>query len=160
MSLNWFSQVRASWAMRKNWVHGKTMENKKTTNFWRSLQVASAEVDAFWESSASLMFHELLAGWGPVHFWVYRCMLKAVNLENLCDFFRLFRGIFPDKKKTSSNALMLFDLDFSTFSQRQSQVWVSCDPVTRVKALNWQDLDHKFPFSMPWLSLPLERVSF
>lgn len=29
MSWNWFSQIRASWAIRKNWVHGKTNKTKR-----------------------------------------------------------------------------------------------------------------------------------
>ena len=74
--------------------------------------------------------------------------------------FQTFSWNIPRQKKDVKQSFDVVWPWFQYILPAQSQVWVSCDPVTRVKALNWQDLDRKFPFSMPLLSLPLERVSF
>lgn len=104
------------------------------------------------------MFHELLAGWGLVRFWVY-ALLKLLTWKT----YGTFSYVFVEYSQTEKDVKQCFDVVWPWFQYilpAQTQVWVRCDPVTRVKALNWQDLDHKFPFSMAFLSLPLERVSW
>ena len=95
MSLNWYSQVRASWAIRKNWVHGKTWKTKRPRISGDRCRLHLQR----WMPSGNLLLRSCSTNsWPGGARCTFGCMLKAVNLEPMW-LFQTFSWNIPRQKK-------------------------------------------------------------